>query len=335
MAISEKRTQKYQKIQALEALLSELNGNLKSANQAYREETSERHVKLFIVGAHRTGSTLFMQWLASLGIVAYPTNLLSRFYGAPLVGAKIQQLLTDPRYNFRDEILDFNSKLVFLSNNGKTKGALAPNEFWYFWRRFFPFKELDYMSNDEMKELADLKGFRDELNALSNIFDKPFVMKGLIMNQSLSTLAEQFERCIFIFIYRNPIFTIQSALEARKEQLGDMSSWYSFKIREYPGLVDLEPLESVTGQIIAINKSVEDGLALIPETQKLVIRYEDFCDSPEHCYNQLVSKLIGNGYSPNEFPKYTGVSNFANNNSWRLTEYKQCDVEKLYEILAG
>ena len=56
----------------------------------------ERFSKVFVVGALRSGTTLFTQWLATTGLTAYPTNLLSRFYGAPLVGAKIQQLLTDP-----------------------------------------------------------------------------------------------------------------------------------------------------------------------------------------------------------------------------------------------
>ncbi len=41
-------------------------------------------------------------------------------------------LLTDEQYNYRNEILDFNRKIDFISENGKTTGALAPNEFWYF-----------------------------------------------------------------------------------------------------------------------------------------------------------------------------------------------------------
>src|SRR5690606_6790054 len=136
--------------------------------------SEERYSKIFVVGALRSGTTLLTQWLADSGMVAYPTNLLSRFYAAPLVGAKIQLLLTDPRYNFRNEILDFNGEINFSSENGKTQGALAPNEFWYFWRRFLPFDEFDYMPPEELRQRANLEGFRDELNALANIFNKPF-----------------------------------------------------------------------------------------------------------------------------------------------------------------
>ena len=183
MAAPENRTEKYERVPALEALLKDLNGNLASANESYLENSADRFPKIFLMGPLRSGTTLFMQWLANSGLVAYPTNLLSRFFGAPLVGAKIQQLLTDSRYNFRDEILDFSSESNYSSDNGKTKGALAPNEFWYFWRRFLPFDDLDYMPSNELWQKANLSGFRDELNALANIFEKPFAMKASQLRQ--------------------------------------------------------------------------------------------------------------------------------------------------------
>ena len=336
MAPPDNRTEKYARVSALEALLKDLNGNLASANENYLEDSAEQFSKIFLMGPLRSGSTLFMQWLSSSGLVAYPTNLLSRFFGAPLVGAKIQQLLTDPQYNFRNEILDFNSEINFSSDNGKTKGALAPNEFWYFWRRFLPFGELDYMPSDELREKANLTGFRDELNALANIFEKPFAMKAMIMNQNISELAEQFEKSLFIWIRRDPIFNIQSALEARKRQYGDINTWYSFKIKEYPELKNLDPLESVAGQIFAINRSVEQGIAGLPDNRKLVVQYEDFCQRPEHYFNEIISQLVEQGgVSEADVPEYSGEASFSNTNVWRLEEYSQEDAEKAYKAVSG
>lgn len=335
MAAPENRTGNYARVSALEELLKELNDNLASANQTYLEDSSERFTKVFLMGAHRSGSTLFMQWLANTGLAAYPTNLLSRFFGTPLVGARIQQLLTDKRYNFRNEILDFNSDINFSSDNGKTKGALAPNEFWYFWRRFVPFDELDYQSRDELRNNANLAGFRDEINALANIFQKPFAMKAMIMNQNIPELAEQFDKSLFVWIHRDPIFNIQSALEARKRQYGDIRTWYSFKIKEYPYLKDLDPLESVAGQIFAINRSIELGIATLPVHNKLAIKYEDFCQRPEHYYKEITSRLIEQGgeiMSP--VPEYTGERRFANSNYWRLEEYSREDAEMVYESVS-
>jgi len=322
MSEQEQRTEKFSRVSDLETLLGELNANLSEANEKYLEKTQERFSKIFVMGPLRSGTTLFTQWLASTGLAAYPTNMLSRFFGAPLVGAKIQQLLTDPRYNFRNEILDFDSDINFSSDNGKTKGALAPNEFWYFWRRFLPFDELDYMPADELKKKANLAGFRDELNALANMFEKPFAMKAMIMNQNIPELAEQFDKPLFIWIRRDPIFNIQSALEARKRQYGDINIWYSFKIKEYPHLKDLNPLESVAGQIAAINRSVEQSFSTLPDQKKLVVQYEDFCQRPEHYYNEITHRLVEQGgMSVEQVPEYTGEASFSNTNRWRLEEY--------------
>lgn len=332
MSDDENRKHEYKKISSLEKLLTELNSLLSSANTQLLTDRSEKHSKIFIMGPLRSGSTMFTQWLASSGLVAYPSNLLSRFFGAPLVGAKIQQLLTDQRYNFRNEILDFNSVTNFSSDNGKTKGALAPNEFWYFWRRFLPFNEVDYMSSEELVHKANLEGFRDELNALANIFEKPFAMKAMIMNQNIPELAEKFEKSLFIWIQRDPIFNIQSALEARKRQYGNLHTWYSFKIKEYPELKNLDPLESVAGQIAAINNSVEEGISVLSENQKLIVKYEDFCLRPEHYYSEITRRLKNQkGVCETEIPVYSGKKKFSNTNTWRLTEYSQAEAKRAYE----
>lgn len=63
---------------------------------------------------------------------------MSRFYKAPIIGAKMQRLLLDPEFNFRNELTDiFSRNIGYLSENGKTQGALAPNEFWFFGGGFF------------------------------------------------------------------------------------------------------------------------------------------------------------------------------------------------------
>lgn len=330
MPEQDKRTEQFSRVSDLEALLTELNNNLAGVNETYLQDAEERHSKIFVMGALRSGTTLFTQWLANTGLSAYPTNMLSRFFGAPLVGARIQQLLTDPRYNFRDEILDFNSGVNFSSENGKTRGALAPNEFWYFWRRFLPFADLDYLPPNELRAQGDLPRLREELNALANIFDKPFAMKAMIMNQNIAELAEQFDKPLFVWVHRDPVYNIQSALEARKRQYGDINTWYSFKIREYPQLKELDPLDSVAGQIAAINNAVAAGLAALPEHKKLVVEYEDFCRRPEHYYNEIVRRLRQHGMPQEQIPDYRGEAAFDNTNTWRLKEYSQKDAMHAY-----
>lgn len=330
MGDAKKRSRGFIRNTTLEQLLDELNRLLRPANQELLSDSQERFSKVFVMGPLRCGTTLFTQWLAATGLTAYPTNLLSRFYGAPLIGAKIQQLLTDPHYNFRNEILDFNSEIDFSSENGKTKGALAPNEFWYFWRRFLPFDELDYLPDDELRVRGDLVGLRDELNGLANIFRKPFSLKAMIMNQNIPALDSLFDKALFVWVRRDPIFNIQSALEARKRQYGDIRAWYSFKIKEYPRLEGLEPLESVAGQIHAINSSVQRALESIPEHKKLVIRYEDFCREPASYYAEIVGRLREQQGLSEGRHEYAGETHFEHTNRWRLEEYTRRQAEDIY-----
>lgn len=328
MTESDGRTAAFRKPSDLESLLGDINGRLGPSNAEVTHGLSEEHQpKIFVHGPLRSGTTLFLQWLSDTGLAACPTNLLSRFYGAPVIGARIQQLLTDPRYNFRDEILDFNSEIDFRSENGKTRGALSPNEFWYFWRRFLPFEDLDYLPDAELVRRGHLDELRDELNALANAFERPFALKAMIMNQNIPALSARFDKALFVHIHREPVFNVQSALEARKRQYEDIRQWYSFRIREYPDLKDRDPLESVAGQIAAINRSVEIGMQSVPEDRRLTISYEAFCNDPRAVHEQITERLSRLGLSTNA-PAYTGPDSFRITNQWRLEEYSRQEAEE-------
>ena len=246
---------------------------------------------MFVMGPHRSGTTLFMQWLANTGAVGYPTNILSRFFGAPVIGAQIQLLLTDPRYDFRNEILDFRSAISFDSEIGKTRGALGPNEFWYFWRRFLPFKELDWLPDEELFRVVDREELVAELTGLTRVFGKPFALKSMILNYNIPFLEAIFAKALFVQIKRDPVANVASILEARKRRLGSEDEWHSFKIREYPQLKDLDPITQSAGQLHYINKAVTQGMAAVNASRKLVVGYEDFCKSPRTVFDRLVEKL--------------------------------------------
>ena len=174
--MAEQRMIKFQRNIFLEEILKDLNGILWNAEKELIKQGQPDFPLIFILGPHRSGSTLLMQWFANTGLFAYPTNLLSRFYNAPIIGAKIQLLLTDERYNFRDELKEFTkSKVDMSSENGKTKGVLAPNEFWYFWRRFLPFKEFDYIATEELLKTSDITTMTAEFAGMMNVFQKPMV----------------------------------------------------------------------------------------------------------------------------------------------------------------
>lgn len=329
--MSEIRTTKFRRNEQLEKLLADLNSNLLPAENLlvsrYQQTTGMQYPLILVMGPLRSGTTLFTQWLANAGLVAYPTNLLSRFYQAPIIGAKIQLLLTDPRYNFRDELGEFVQQTAFKSENGKTKGVLAPNEFWYFWRRFLAEPGRDVWTDDELRQSMDTRTMQVELAGMMDVFQKPFAAKGMLFNYNIPFLDSVLDKVVFVQIKRDPVTNVASVLEARKRQLGSESAWYSFKIPEYDELKDLDPVTQSAGQVYYIDKAVTRGMASVDETRKLVVQYEDFCDDPSLVFSQLVDKFALAD------SKYSGTAQFKVTRSDDLPE--RAAIEKALTRFSG
>jgi sulfotransferase family protein len=318
------RKEKHKRNEKLENLLDEINTILEySEDKILKDYYMPNYPVVFIVGCARSGSTILLQWIASTGYFAYPTNLLSRFYAAPYIGAKIQQLLTDPQFNFRNELADFHNEIHFSSLLGKTQGTLAPNEFWYFWRRFFPYGEIQYLDEEALKKVNKSK-FVSEMAAIEAAFDKPLVLKGLIINWNIPFLSSILDKVLFIHITRHPLYNSQSLLKARTSFFGSSKQWYSFKPIEYENLKDLDPFEQVAGQVYFTNRAIEKGLAQIDNSRWIKVRYEDFCKAPEKLFNNILKKFAKQGYSTKW--NYTGSKGFKSTNLIRLN---QKDLNKI------
>lgn len=289
--MSDSRTEEFKRNRNLENILRELNRDLWPSEKNLLSRKESSFPLVFVMGPLRSGTTLFMQWLANTGLFAYPTNLLSRFYNAPIIGAKIQLLLTDPLYNFRDELGEFIQQSEYKSENGKTKGVLAPNEFWYFWRRFLPDAKRDVWADDELKNNMDTPTMLAELAGIMDVFQKPLAVKGMLFNYNIPFLDSVLDNVLFVQIKRDPVANVASVLEARKRQLGSEDAWYSFKIPEYQQLKDLPPIQQAAGQVHFINQAVSKGLENVDDSRKLVVQYEDFCEDPSPLFDQLKTKL--------------------------------------------
>ena len=293
----ERRRPQYRRNESLEGLLEDLNSNLWPVEkQLVAEYGQPRWPIILLVGAPRSGTTLFLQWLGATGIAAYPTNLLSRFFRAPILGAKIQLLLTDERFRFRDELEGLAVPVEFASDNGKTRGALSPNEFWYFWRRFLPDPLAEHTTDEAMHCGFDRRTFLAELAGLVDVFDKPFATKALLFNYNLAYLNSLFERAVFVHIRRDPATNAASLLRARERQWGSRGTWYSTRIPEYEELLHLSPVEQVAAQVACNDRAVRRGLEGVSDERILRVGYEAFCADPWQVWSALQERLSAQGY---------------------------------------
>jgi hypothetical protein len=310
------RRREFHRNEKLEILLSEINGILEPAeNRAIEKYRMPRYPVVLIVGCGRSGTTLMLQWLARSGNFSYPSNFLSRFYIAPYIGAKIQDLLTNPVFNFRDELVDLVPEPDYRSDLGKTRGSLAPNEFWYFWRRFFPYEEIQFLDNDHLASV-DSKRFVSELAALESAFEKPLALKAMIINFNIAFVSSILDKALFIHVVREPLYNAQSLLEARESFFGTTEIWYSFKPVQYNSLKSMEPCAQVAGQVYFTNQNIDAGMQQIPRSRRLTVHYEDFCKDPA-----LVFDAIKRKFNEQEVVTdwvYRGPSAFTNQNILRI-----------------
>ena len=300
----------------LEILLQQINGILNPVEAAIVAKHSKpKYPSLFILGAPRSGTTLMLQWLASTHRFAYPTNLLSRFYGAPYIGALVQRLLTDPRYDFNRELFDLSPEATFQSNLGKTTGALSPHGFWYFWRRFFPLSELQPLDEAQFDPAA-VRDCLAELAAVEAVFDKPLAMKGAHMNFNIPFFATMFQQAVFVYVTRHPFYNMQSLFEARLNYFGDLRAWYSGRPPEYSELENLDPYHQIAGQVYYTNEAVARGLGAIEEKRFVRVNYETFCRDPRVTYSEILDALAARGWQTDD--TYSGPTSFSPTNQVRL-----------------
>jgi len=326
------RRKEHRRNERLENSLTEINSILRDAEDKILERKKLKMPKypiILILGCARSGSTLMMQWIAQTGRFAYPSNLLSRFYGAPYIGAKIQQILTE--FDHNNEIFDFNEEIPFTSKLGKTKGALDTNEFWYFWRRFFHYSEIQYLDKEDLKTI-DSKTFVSELAAIEAVFNKPIAMKGMIVNWNIPYIFSLLDKVLFLYVKRNPFYNAQSLLEARDNFYGTRKAWYSFKPKEYDKLNKLDPFGQVAGQVYFTNNAIEEGLAQIDNSYWMQVSYEEFCMNPKQVFFDILEKLSGQGCEIDK--NYTGQEFFHSTNSIRLPEDESKKLLNAYKYFS-
>lgn len=304
------RTAEFSRSSTLESLLAEVNGAIGDALKPPYEKP--RHPVVLIMGAPRSGTTLTSQWLAGLGHFAYPTNLAARFYANPYLGSRIQQILADHDHGNQ---IGLQQDLAFSSALGKTEGALAPSEFWYFWRQFFQFGEIQKLSEGELAA-ADSRGFLKGLAGMEAAFEKPAMLKGMIMSWHIDYLNSILDKAVFLNVERDSFYNTQSLYFARQRFFGDLARWYSFKPPEYAFLKDEPPMRQLAGQIAFTRKAIRDGLATVSEERKLTFRYEEFCEAPEGVYEALRDRLAAQGY---DLPQaYDGPTSFDVTNTVKI-----------------
>lgn len=236
-----------------------------------------KHQPIFIIGSPRTGSSILYQALTNQADVLYFDNLACRFNRVLFIG-----------FWLSNKIFGGKSHNCFQSNHGNTSayGNHAPGEcggFWYRWlpthRHFIDFGDLEGLDCVQIKK---------EITAISNYFDRPIVFKNLNAGQRMRLIQKIFPDAKFIFIRREPLYTAQSILKA-KRSLGiqDNQFWSIMP----PNVKELEGLEwqhQIVQQIYYLEKQILQDSKLFPQQNLIELSYLDL---NQHAIDKLIKKF--------------------------------------------
>lgn len=281
---SDQRVSKYAKDVRFESFLELLNQNLEGLNDHIKSSyNSEAFPSILLVSVPRSGSTLGMQILASRLKVGYVSNLMSRFYKTPLVGAMLQKnLIGDSIHQLRN----------YKSKHGQTNAVYEPNEFGYFWSDYLNFgKAYHEPENDIDRANTRISELEQVLNEVSMVYDMPVVYKCPLACFFMEEIMSQ-TSVFVIHLYRQPEDVIKSAIRVRKERLGSEDKWWSIRPLGYEAMLEKPPYEQVEWQYHKIESSITKGLSSY-EDRTYKCSYETLIEKPEFILDEIIEKYRG------------------------------------------
>jgi len=234
---------------------------------------------LLIIGNYASSTTLWFQILSTIFKVNYINNVSAKFFKCILIGQLINKVLY---------FLDIKLKSRFISEDGTTKGFLEPNEFGWYWRKFFT----KYPTKSNIYE------FKKNINIFSTFSNIPFLFK-YSMTPNINSLKKNYKYfrsikndLIIIYPYRKKKLVINSILNRRKK-LKKFSSTYKFKIK---GTLR----NSVKKQVQEIYNEHNNFLSFFDRKRILFLNFEKFKKNKKKEINKIINFLANFDIEMNE-----------------------------------
>jgi hypothetical protein len=122
-------------------------------------------------------------------------------------------------------------------------------------------------------------------------------------------------------------------LLARETFFDDRGKWYSMKPREMGRLRGKDSIHQVAGQDFFIRRSIDNELAAVPRSSKLIIDYEEFCNAPGKTFQALAEKLLDHGFDMGG--SYRGKRSFTANSQITLSNTDADCLCAAYRNISG
>jgi LPS sulfotransferase NodH len=248
-----------------------------------REHCAPARPVVLVLGPPRGGTTLTSQLISRTGLFGTVSNFAARFWLAPALGLRIE----------RDLGLPANAPMdSFESRRGITPGWSEPNEFGYFWSRFFDLGQDTHCLTETGRASFDRAGLRRAVAAMEAVCQRPMAFK----NNTWFTfhpdlLEEVFPGSVFVVCRRDPLFVAQSLWLQRQDLYGDVARWWSVRPPNYHDIVQRSPIEQVAAQAVAITAEMDATLARGKGAIRIDANYSRLVTEPRQVVAEIATAV--------------------------------------------
>lgn len=233
---------------------------------------------IFILGAPRSGTSLFYELMATQFQLAYFTNLAHRFYKTPLAATKLGRPFISTH------------RPAFQSDYGHIPGWAAPNEGGWIWQRWL---EDGPWTDESVTASLPVDEIRATLAGMSNLSEAPFINKNVMHSNRVRLLDALFPGCLFMEVQRDAKDTARSILRAQRRNKGpqrDREEWWSVRPSNAGGSSDIE---RACRQVVGVAKDIERDCTHVGANRHVRIDYKALCADPKKTLEDVARFLTG------------------------------------------
>lgn len=223
---------------------------------------------VFILGAPRSGTSLFYELLVTRYRFAYFSNLAHRFWKVPVAISRLGRGTIERR------------QPIFNSQYGHIAGWTAPNEGGWIWRRWLG--DGDWQDETALSDVTGLADMQATLNALSAVLGAPFVNKNVMHSNRIRLLDAAFPGCLFLEVRRDASDTARSIIRARQRNKGpneDASKWWSVRPSNAGQGRGGDLVKMAWLQVEGVAADIRRDTALLGTDRLFSIDYKELCEN--------------------------------------------------------
>lgn len=247
-----------------------------------RQAPAPRWPHVFVIGAPRSGTSLFYELLVARYHFAFFSNIAHRFYKTPVAASWLGRRLIrsyQPQYT---------------SEFGHISGWSAPNEGGWIWQRWLA--DGPWVDEHAIAGLNTEK-MRATLAAMSAMFDAPFVNKNVMHSNRIRLMDALFPGCLFIEVRRDLQDTARSIIRAQQRHKGpepDAEDWWSVRPSNAGGK---DMVERAWRQVTGVAEDIARDSTALNRDCLLRIDYEALCQNTNEVIDNVAEFLSQRGVS--------------------------------------